>query len=177
MTTLETERLILRSFRESDLNDFHEYARNPHVGLNAGWPPHSSIEDSSIILGTFIAEDEIWAIESKQNHKVIGSLGLHNDPLRSTDDVKMLGYVLSEDYWGRGIIAEALKAVISYVFDHLDINLLSVRHYTFNYQSKRVIEKCGFTYEGTLRHAAKVYNGSVYDVACYSMMKEDWASR
>lgn len=86
----------------------------------------------------------------------------------------MLGYVLYEDYWGQGIMVEASKAAINYAFENLDIQLLTVNHYPFNHQSKRVIEKCGFSYEGTLRHASKIYDGSIYDLACYSMTKEEW---
>jgi putative acetyltransferase len=71
-------------------------------------------------------------------------------------------------------MAEASKAAIKYAFENLEIKLLTVHHYTYNHQSKRVIEKCGFLYEGTLRHAAKIYDGSIYDLACYSMTKEEW---
>jgi ribosomal-protein-alanine N-acetyltransferase len=174
MNTLETERLILRPFEETDLEDFFEYAKNPNVGPCAGWPPHSSKEDSYKILCMFMQNDEVWALEYKENHKVIGSMGLHKDPLRSAEDVKMLGYVLSEDYWGQGIIVEAIKAVLDFTFGTLNLALLSVHHYSFNQQSKRVIEKCGFVKEGTLRHAAQIYNSSIYDIVCYSMTKEEW---
>jgi putative acetyltransferase len=124
MNTLETERLILRSFEEADLEEFHEYAKSPNVGPNAGWPPHSSREDSILMLSLFIGSKDIWAIVYKDNHKVIGSIGLQKDPFRSADDVKMIGYVLSEEFWGRGIAAEASGAVISYAFENLNLLLL-----------------------------------------------------
>lgn len=174
MKTLETNRLLLRPFKRSDLEDFFEYARNPNVGPNAGWPPHKSIEDSERILKMFIEGDEVLAIELKANHKVIGSLGLHPDKLRTTEDAKMLGYVLSEDYWGRGITTEAAKAVIRYAFEELGLNMVTVHHYDYNIRSRRVIDKCGFIYEGTLRHAIKLYNGNIYDLVCYSMTRGEW---
>lgn len=176
MKSLETERLLLRPFQETDAADVYEYAKNPNIGPHAGWPPHQSIEDSIRIVKMFIEENDVWALVLKENNKVIGSLGLHKDKLRSVDDIKMLGYVLSEDYWGHGLVAEASKTAINYAFEELSISLLSIHHYPFNNQSKRVIEKCGFTYEGTLRRATTLYDGSVYDLVCYSMTSEEWKS-
>ena len=173
MKTIETKRLILRPFLETDLEDLYEYAKNPNVGPNAGWQPHENIEKSKDILNSFIEQGEVLAIVWKENNKVVGSLGLHNDQLRNTDKVKMLGYVLSQDYWGREIVPEAVKAVLNYAFTDLDLYMVSVHHYPFNQRSKRVIEKCGFTYEGTLRHCFKVFSGEIYDLVCYSMTKDD----
>ncbi|MDF2943004.1 MAG: hypothetical protein K0S01_1862 [Herbinix sp.] len=174
MKSLETTRLLLREFRETDLEDFYEYAKNPKVGPRAGWPPHKTVEETLGILNRFMEGNEVWALVDKKSNKLIGSLGLHEDRYRSVKDVRMLGFVLSEDYWGQGIMAEAAKAAIRYAFENLNITLLTIHHYTFNEQSKRVIEKCGFVYEGILRHAAQIYDNSVYDVACYSMTKEEW---
>lgn len=174
MKALETNRLLLRPFRWTDLDDFYEYAKNPDVGPNAGWPPHQSREDSEKILKVFMEGDEVLAIVWKGNNKVIGSLGLHKDQLRSTEDVKMLGYVLSEDYWGKGITTEAAKTVIKYAFEDMGLAMVTVHHYDYNVRSRRVIDKCGFLYEGTLRHATKLYNGNTYDLVCYSLTKDEW---
>lgn len=174
MMTIETERLILRPFTYTDLGDLYDYAKNPNVGPNAGWKPHENVDDSKDILKIFMDEEEVLAIVWKANNKVIGSLGLHKDPLRSADDVKMLGYVLSEDYWGKGIVTEASRAVIEYAFTKLGLTMVTVHHYSHNQKSKRVIDKCGFRYEGTLRHCTKIFNGDIYDLVCYSMTKEEW---
>jgi len=176
MPTLETERLILRRFRETDLDDFNEYAKNPNVGPNAGWKPHESKEESMEILKQFIDSKEVWAIVEKSSNKVIGSIGLHKDKRRDNDRAKMLGYVLAESYWGKGYTTEAAKRLIQYAFEELNIDLLSVYHYPHNIRSKRVIEKCGFHYEGTLRLASTIYNGNVYDSVCYSLTKEEYFS-
>lgn len=82
---LETERLILREFRESDAEDLYEYARDPEVGPNAGWKPHESLGESRNVLNSFIESGEVWAIEDKATHKVIGSIGLHK---RTREDRK-----------------------------------------------------------------------------------------
>ena len=174
MITLETERCILRPFEATDLEDFFEYAQNPNVGRAAGWPPHDKLETTMEILQDFIDDEEVWALIYKENNKLIGSVGLHKDQLRTSTDVKMLGYVLSEDYWGQGIMPEVVGAVIQYTFKELDISLLTVHHYSFNIRSKRVIEKCNFQYEGTLRHCSKIYDGTIHDLLCYSMTREEW---
>jgi ribosomal-protein-alanine N-acetyltransferase len=176
MKTLETQRLILRPFEEKDFHDFYEYAKNPNVGPNAGWEPHTNPEMSKEILKKFIESDEVWALVWKENNKVIGSVGLHNDYLRNAPDVKMLGYVLSQDYWGRGIMTEAAMAAIDYSFETMNILLLTIHHYANNLHSKRVIEKCGFVYEGTLRRCIQIYNGTIHDLVCYSLTREEWMS-
>lgn len=174
MKTIETARLLLRPFLETDLEDIYEYAKNPNIGPNAGWKPHENLDESKVILNSFMEKDEVLAIVWKENNKVIGSLGLHIDQLRSADNVKSLGYVLSEDYWGRGIITEAAKAILNYAFTELNLTMVTVHHYPYNHRSKRVIEKCGFVYEGTLRHCVKIFNGNIYDLVCYSMTKTEW---
>lgn len=150
---LITDRLILRSFRESDLNDFFEYASVKGVGEMAGWKHHETIEESKKILDMFIAEDENYAVTDKDSGKLIGSLGIHNNTDyecfdRDKSKTKMIGYVLSRDYWGKSLIPEAVNAVIKYLFEETDIEILWVSHFSHNEQSRRVIEKCGFEYYG-----------------------------
>lgn len=174
MKTLETNRLILRSFVEEDLDDLFEYAQSPNVGPNAGWPPHKTKEDSLKILKMFIEQDEVWAIVEKKSNKVIGSYGLHSDTKRNNDKSKMIGYVLSDKFWGNGYVPEATKRVLEYAFDELDLNIISVYHFPFNERSKRVIEKSGFKFEGVLRLASTLPNGEIVDHVCYSMTKEEF---
>jgi putative acetyltransferase len=174
MKTLETERLILRAWSPADQNDLFEYARNPNVGPNAGWKPHENPEESAAIISLFAEQDDVWAIEYRENHKVIGSVGLHEDRLRKGVNARMLGYVLSEDYWGRGLMTEAASRVIRFAFEEMSIDILSVFHYPHNMRSRRVIEKCGFVYEGTLRSASRIYDGTVLDGVCYSLLREEY---
>lgn len=149
-TEIETPRLILRAFRESDLDDFFEYASVEGVGEMAGWRHHESKEESLEILRRFIENDKTFAICYKENGKLIGSLGIEKygleDKLTEFEPYlgREIGYVLSKDYWGRGIMPEAVKAVIDYLFGVLDLDFLTCGYYSFNSQSKRVQEKCGF---------------------------------
>ena len=147
---IETQRLLLRPFRQSDLQDFYEYASVPGVGEMAGWPHHEAIETTQKILDGFIAKDKTFAIVFKDSGKVIGSLGVEEYGMEevltefSNYKGRELGFVLSRDYWGKGIIAEAVGAVTDYLFHALDLDFLLCGHYDLNSQSKRVQEKCGF---------------------------------
>lgn len=147
---IETERLILRPFIQTDLDDFYEYASVEGVGEMAGWKHHQSKEESQQILNRFIESDKTFAIVLKSNNKVIGSLGIEEygmeDKLTEFSNYlgREIGYVLSKNYWGKGIMPEAVKAVIDYLFKVLNFDFLTCGYYDFNRQSKRVQEKCGF---------------------------------
>ena len=147
---IETKRLILRGVTQSDLKDFFEYASAKGVGEMAGWKHHESIEKSQEILSLFIEEDKTFAIYLKESGKVIGSLGVEKygleDKLTEFNDYngREIGYVLAKPYWGKGIMPEAVSAVIDYLFNELGLDFLLCGYYDFNAQSKRVQEKCGF---------------------------------
>lgn len=148
---IETDRLILRAWKETDVKDFFEYASVPGVGENAGWRHHESIDVSEKILKSFISGKNVFAIVYKKNNKVIGSLGLHkswadDDSNYKHFKIKEIGYVLSKSYWGKGIMPEAVKSVIKFCFDECKLDALSLSHFSFNNQSKRVIKKCGFKF-------------------------------
>lgn len=147
---LETQRLILREFKENDLTDFYEYASVDGVGEMAGWSHHENIETTKEILNSFIKDNKVFAIVYKENNKVIGSLGVEKyfmeDKLDEFKDLygRSIGYVLSKDYWGKGLMKEAVKCVINYLFDECNLDFIICGYYLFNNQSKRVQEKCGF---------------------------------
>ena len=158
--TIETDRLFLRSFNETDLNDLYAYASVPGVGEMAGWPYHKSIETSKEILQLFLENKKEFALFHKEDNKVIGSLGLHNSWLNREEEyqhlkAKNIGYVLSKEYWGKGLMAEAVMAVIKYGFDCWEMDAFSIEHFVENIQSRRVIEKCGFTFVKEGRYYAK----------------------
>jgi putative acetyltransferase len=177
MKTIETERLILRDWKVNDVEDLYAYAKNPNVGPHGGWKPHESKTESMEIMQTlFIDKYDSWAIVYKENSKVIGSIGYEMDPKRPETNCKELGYALGEAYWGKGIMTEAAKAVIQFGFEELALDRVSIYRNPLNERSGRVIEKCGFVYEGTLRQANKIYDGTIRDVACYSMTKEEYAN-
>ena len=148
--TIHTSRLILRSFEPSDLDDFFEYASVEGVGEMAGWAHHENKEVTLRILNSFITEDKVFAICLKETGKVIGSLGVEEYGMEAALTEfngylgRELGFVLGKAYWGRGIMPEAVNAVIDYLFNELDYDFLTCGYYNFNSQSKRVQEKCGF---------------------------------
>lgn len=150
---LKTDRLTLRPFRDSDLQDFYEYARVDGVGQMAGWLPHKNIDESRAILDMFIREKKTFALEYEG--KVIGSLGIefYNEqdyPELVELQGREIGYVLSKDYWGQGFMPEAVQAMIHYLFDVEQLDFLICGHFERNARSRRVIEKCGFRYSRTV---------------------------
>ena len=153
---IETERLILRPWRETDLDDFYEYARVDGVGQMAGWMPHENIEKSEQILKIFIDEKKTLALELKDNGKVIGSLGIEKAPTEPEIPQELsgreLGYVLSKQYWGLGLMPEAVRAVIEYCFHVLHFDYLACAHFIWNSQSRRCIEKSGFSFLKEIKH-------------------------
>ena len=148
--TIETDRLILRAFVQTDLDDFFEYASVEGTGEMAGWHHHQDKQKSQEILDLFISEDKTFAVCLKESGKVIGSLGVEKygmeDKLTEFDGYRgrEIGYVLSRDYWGRGLMTEAVRAVIDYLFNECDLDFLTCGYYDFNSRSRRVQEKCGF---------------------------------
>lgn len=148
--TLKTERLTLREWTLNDLDDFYEYAKVDGVGQLAGWFPHKNKEESLTILKNFIQEKKTFAIVFNETGKVIGSVGIEKykkeEALSEFFDYKgrELGFVLSKDYWGNGIMTEAVKAVIDYLFNKEDLDFITCCHFDGNTRSKRVQEKCGF---------------------------------
>lgn len=147
---IETKRLILRAFTLKDLDDFYEYASVEGVGERAGWTHHKSKQESQEILERFIAEDKTFAICLKKDGKVIGSLGVEKYGLEESLTEfngylgREIGYVLAKPCWGKGIMPEAVTAVIEYLFKEIDLDFLICGYFDFNAQSKRVQEKCGF---------------------------------
>jgi len=169
-----TSRLVLRQFNNKDFKDFYEYGIDKNVGPNAGWAPHKNEDESREIFKQFCNSDEVFAIELKEENKVIGAIGFDPDRKRTIKTAYSIGYVLNSKYWGRGIMTAAAKEVIRFLFEVKEASILAVYHYPFNNRSKRVIEKLGFKYEGTLRQASQIYDGTIYDDLCYSMTKEEF---
>jgi len=175
MKTLYTPRLILREWRIQDASDMYEYAKLDTVGPNAGWKPHESIEESLDIIRQFINNDDVFAIELRSNHKVIGSVGLHDRINVEGVHVKEIGYVLSTPYEGQGLMTEACKRVIHYAFIELRVPMIKVGHFLSNEKSKRVIERCGFIYEKDGTHQSHSYGTFLSKV--YYLSKEDYIKK
>nr|AMP55940.1 acetyltransf_3 [uncultured bacterium] len=146
---LKTDRLFLRPFTMEDLEDLNAYASVEGVGEMAGWSHHESMEESEEILKQFIEEKKTLAIV--KDDKVIGSIGVERYDEQDHPEFHALigreiGFVLSKDYWGQGLMAEAVEKVLDYLFNEEYLEFVLVNHFKDNEQSKRVIEKAGFTY-------------------------------
>lgn len=169
---IETERLLLRPFRESDAEAFFECCQNPNIGNNAGWKPHGSLEESQEILrSVFISQSGIWAIILKEDGRLIGSIGIIPDPKRENPQARMLGYWLDESHWGKGYMTEAVQSVLDYGFNTLQLSLITANCYPHNERSQQVLKRHGFIYEGTLHQAELTYDGHLYDHQCYYLTK------
>ena len=106
---LETERLYLRKWSKKDAADVFEYAKDPAVGPIAGWKPHTSPAESKMIINEVFLQKMSWAIEDKESGRVIGSIGFDKDKFRPDIQSREMGYSLSREYWGRGLMTEAAK--------------------------------------------------------------------
>ena len=148
---LETDRLILRAWEITDLDDFFEYTSVEGVGEKAGWEHHKSKDKSLEILKMFIEEKKVFAIVLKENQKVIGSIGIEELSEELDKDLdnllgRELGYVLNKDYWNKGIMKEAVSKVVDYCFNTLKLNFLMASYFNHNIASKKVLEKLNFKF-------------------------------
>lgn len=179
MKTLETERLILRKWNEDDYLDLFEYACDNRVGPNAGWPVHKTVEESRSVIKSFIENDDTYAIVLKSENKVIGGIGMHNrTPDEALKDLKQreIGYVLNPKYWGNGYVPEAVKILIKYGFEEMNLDLIWCGHYDFNIKSKRVIEKCGFNHKFNRDITLKLLDNKQVNELFYNISKSEYYS-
>jgi len=148
--TLETKRLILRRWEDSDAENLYKYAKDPDIGPIAGWPAHQSIEESRDVIRNVFNGKEAYAVCLKSDGKAIGAIELklngHTD-MTDRDDECELGYWIGKPFWGQGIIPEAAKEMLRHGFEDLGMTRIWVGYYEGNTKSKRVQEKCGFRYE------------------------------
>lgn len=149
---LETERMILRPWEEKDAEDLYEYAKDPRVGPMAGWPPHTSVEDSRKIIQGVLSEPETYAVVLKDTGKPVGSIGLmigRQSNLHITDKEGEVGYWIAVPFWGKGLIPEAVREMLRYGFEELGLVNMWCAYFVGNGKSRRVQEKCGFCYHHT----------------------------
>ncbi len=157
--TLETERLILRRMKRSDAQDMFEYSKNPEVTRYLLWMPHPSVGYTARYL-TYLQERYAlgkfydWALVDRKTGKMIGTCGFTS--FSAENNSAECGYVLNPEYWGRGLAAEALSAVMEFGFMTLGLHRIECRYMKGNDRSRRVMEKVGMSYEGMLRDAILV---------------------
>ena len=149
---LETERLLLRPWRESDAPELYRYAKDPVVGPAAGWPPHTDVENSREIIRTVLSAPETYAVVLKETGLPVGSVGIMRRPHGSARMKRReaeIGYWIGVPYWGRGLIPEAVHALLCRCFGELGCTGVWCGYFEGNERSRRVQEKCGFVYHHT----------------------------
>ena len=174
---IETDRLILRRYVIEDADAMYKnWASDSEVTKFLTWQPHSSIEVSRGIIENWLKEysDEKyyqWAIVLKANgNEPIGDISV----VHMKEDISMvhIGYCLGRAWWRRGIMSEALKAVMDFMFDTVEVNRVESRHDPMNPNSGKVMQKCGMKYEGTLRSADR-NNQGICDACYYALLRSE----
>lgn len=172
---LETERLLLRPWRDSDAESLYEFASDDRVGPAAGWPVHENVEFSLEIIRTVFSQRGVYAVTFKGEDKAVGMIGLIRGAASNFDipeDEAEISYWIGVPYWGQGLIPEAMHELIRYGFETLKLKRLWCGYFDGNEKSKRAQEKCGFHHHHTepLRHFPLI---DVYRVEHVSCLRHD----
>lgn len=149
---LETKRLILRPWQPSDAAELYQYAKDDKVGPIAGWPVHTSVENSREIISGVLSKEGTYAVVLKATDLPVGSIGLmvgKDSNLELPETEAEIGYWIGVPYWGQGLIPEAVQELMRYAFEELHIEKLWCGYFAGNEKSRRVQEKCGFIYHYT----------------------------
>lgn len=172
--TIETEGLILRPWRENDAESLYKYASDGRVGPSAGWPAHTSVENSREVIKTVLSAENTFAVTLKSlGDEAVGSIGVFPSPAGRIGGEPEIGYWIGVPFWGRGLIPEAVRALERYIFLTLGAQRIWCGHFTGNDKSRRVIEKCGFTYRFT-DESRQTQLGETRETLYYSLERGDW---
>lgn len=172
-----TERLILRPWKNTDAESLYEYAKDPAVGPSAGWPVHTSVENSLKIIKEVLSEEETYAVCLKEDNRAIGSISLFPPTQSQTKASKKeleIGYWIGVPFWGKGYIPEAVRELQRHAFEDLGCNAIWCAYFDGNEKSKRCQEKCGFIYHHTEENIACKLMGDVRTTHFNYLTKEHW---
>jgi ribosomal-protein-alanine N-acetyltransferase len=177
--TLETTRLLLRRMKPTDCHDMFEYASKPEVTEFLLWEPHKDIRQTHDYLEYLQTRYRIgdfydWAVVDKAKSKMIGTCGLTS--IDFVNNCAEVGYVLNPDYWGIGIATEALTKVMQFAFLELNAHRIEARYIIGNDRSRRVMEKCGMTFEG-IRRSSMFIKGNYRDIGICSILSEEYINK
>lgn len=177
---LTTERLILRPWAETDAEDLHRYAKDDRVGPIAGWPPHSSVDNSAEIIRTVFSAPETYAVCLKEDNRAIGSIGLMigaRSDKEIPDTEGEIGYWIGVPFWGKGLIPEATQELIRHGFEDLKLDKIWCGYFDGNEKSKRVQEKCGFVWHHTRKDVCCELMGDIRTEQITCLTRSDWLSQ
>ncbi len=177
MKQFETERLLLRPWEDSDAESLYQYAKDPQVGPIAGWPVHTSVENSLEIIHGPLSAPDTYAVCLKEDNVAIGSIGLippMQSHTKANKDEIEVGYWIGVPFWGKGYIPEAVRQMQRYVFEELDFQAMWCGYYDGNEKSKRCQEKCGFRYHHTEENKPCELMGDVRTEHFTFLTREQW---
>lgn len=172
--TFETKRLILRPWREDDAEELYRHAKDPEVGPRAGWPVHTSVENSREIIRDVLSAPETYAVCLKSDGRPVGSVGLHRKDLAQREDEYELGYWIGKEFWGQGLIPEAARELLRHAFEDLNMQNVWCGYYDGNEKSHRVQEKLGFLHHHTTEGIEVSLLGETRTGHASIMTRERW---
>ncbi len=173
---IKTSRLTLRPFTRDDAEAmFQNWANDEDVCRFLTWQPHGSIDVTKQLLS-------LWCAEYGEPNKYNWLIEYDSTPIGNISAVLVsdkheyacIGYCIGKQWWKQGLTTEAAKAVISFLFDRVGVNRIEISHATKNPASGRVAQKCGLTHEGTKRAYFKSKSGEFFDIAFYSILRDEW---
>lgn len=174
---LETKRLLLRPWRESDAGWLYAYAKDPRIGPITGFPPHQSVENSRQMIKAVLSVPHTFALVLKEKGEPVGSIGLtlgSGSSLRLRPDEGEIGYWIGVPYWGRGLMPEAIRALLRYGFEQLQLTKIWCGYFDGNERSRRAQEKCGFRYHHTIRDMVWKPMNDIRTEHVTCLTREDW---
>ncbi|OQB20383.1 MAG: ribosomal-protein-S5-alanine N-acetyltransferase [Firmicutes bacterium ADurb.Bin182] len=172
--TIYTDRLILRKFRHEDAEPmFYNWASDSDVCRYITWPAHEDIEVTKSVIekviGGYEAETTYnWAMELKKLGEPIGSISVVM--IGENSGWCEIGYCMGKKYWNKGIMSEALSAVMDFLFNKVGFHRIQARHDTDNPASGKVMQKCGMQFEGIMKEATLQKSGRHGDLAMYGII-------
>jgi len=177
---LNTERLILRPWEEADAEDLYKYASHSDVGPIAGWPVHTSVENSRETIKGVLSEPNTFAVVLKETMKPVGSIGLMiggKSNIGLPDTEGEIGYWIGVPFWGQGLIPEAMRELMRYSFEELNLNVIWCGYFDGNIKSKRVQEKCGLEYHHTAENVPCAIPNLLRTEHITRITKENWSKQ
>ena len=165
---------FIRSLLPGDEEAFYRIYSDMELCLSSGSLPVHSMEDAKSKLNRMIEMGESFAIVHTETMAVIGVISVRKDIHRFNNRAYMLGYVLEKQYRGQGIMPQVVGYMMKYLFMNMGADIVTAAHFPGNESSRRVLEKCGFTYEGTLRREYSRFDGQILDSCMYSITYDEW---
>lgn len=177
--TLETDRLLLRPWREADADVLFRWASNPRIGPPAGWPAHTSAEHSREVIRTVLSAAETYAVVLKTGGNPIGSVSIQRCTAQTgaAPEEPELGCWIAAPYWGQGLIPEALECLLQRSFQELGCPAVWYCWYDGNGNSQRVQEKLGFFFHHTEENHPLPLLGETRTAHYARLTRQEWEQR